>query len=168
MPGHSYRAAEYEAIVRDVLGDVSLGADRIAAVVEATRGRSPTAWRSPASAGSGTPPWRATGPTGTCRLSRRRWRRSTQEAEARDRQPAPELSAAEVVAYLRDLPRLFDEAPDSRRGLTESLFERVEVLGLRRMHLEPTPAAVAAGLVEAFSSASAGYGQGERTWPRGT
>ena len=84
-----------------------------------------------------------------------------QEAEARDRQPAPELSAAEVVAYLRDLPRLWDDAPDSRRGLTESLFERVEVLGLRRMHLEPTPAAVAAGLVEAFSSASAGYGRGE-------
>jgi hypothetical protein len=38
----------------------------------------------------------------------------------------------------------------------------VEVLGLRRMHLEPTPAAVAAGLVEAFSCASAGYGRGER------
>ena len=37
MPGHSYRAAEYEAIVRDVLADVSLGADRISAVVEATR-----------------------------------------------------------------------------------------------------------------------------------
>ena len=76
-----------------------------------------------------------------------------QEAEARDRQPAPELSAAEVVAYLRDLPRLWDEAPDSRRALTESLFERVEVLGLRRMHLEPTPAAIAAGLVEAFFAA---------------
>jgi hypothetical protein len=69
------------------------------------------------------------------------------------------------VAYLRDLPRLWDEAPDSRRGLTESLFERVEVLGLRRMHLEPTPAAIAAGLVEAFSRASAGYGRGERDSP---
>ncbi len=33
------------------------------------------------------------------------------------------------------------------------------------MHLEPTPAAVAAGLVEAFSSASAGYGRGERGSP---
>ncbi len=85
-----------------------------------------------------------------------------QEAETRDRRPAPELSAAEVVGYLRDLPRLWDDAPGSRRGLAEGLFERVEVLGLRRMHLEPTPAAVAAGLVEAFSSASAGYGRGER------
>jgi hypothetical protein len=88
-----------------------------------------------------------------------------QEPEARDRQPAPELPAAEVVAYLRGLPRLWDEPPGSRRGLAESLFERVEVLGLRRMHLEPTPAAVAAGLVEAFSSESAGYGRGERDSP---
>jgi hypothetical protein len=72
------------------------------------------------------------------------------------------------VAYLRDLPRLWEEAPDSRRGLAESLFERVEVLGLRRMHLEPTPAAVAAGLVEAFSCASAGYGRGERSQTTGT
>jgi hypothetical protein len=66
---------------------------------------------------------------------------------------------------MRDLPRLWDDAQDSRRGLAESLFERVEVLGLRRMHLEPPPAAVAAGLVEAFSSASAGYGRGERDSP---
>jgi len=53
-------------------------------------------------------------------------------------------------------------SPDSRRGLAESLFERVVVLGLRRMHRKQTPAAGAAGLVEAFSSASAGYGRGER------
>ncbi len=84
------------------------------------------------------------------------------------RPTAPELSAAEVVAYLRDLPRMWDDAPGSRRGVAESLFERVEVLGLRRMHLEPTPAAVAVGLVEAFSCASTGYGRGERTRPRGT
>jgi hypothetical protein len=33
------------------------------------------------------------------------------------------------------------------------------------MHLEPTLAAVAAGLVEAFASASAGFGRGERYSP---
>jgi len=44
-----------------------------------------------------------------------------------------------VVAYLRDLPRLWDDAPGSRRALAEALFERVEVLGLRRMRIEPTP-----------------------------
>ena len=73
-----------------------------------------------------------------------------------------------MVAYLRDLPRLWDEAPGSRRALAEALFERVEVLGLRRMRIEPTPSAVAAGLVEAFSRASAGYGRGERGCPATT
>jgi hypothetical protein len=57
---------------------------------------------------------------------------------------------------------LWDDASGSRRALAEALFERVEVLGLRRMRIEPTPSAVAAGLVEAFSRASAGYGRGER------
>ena len=64
--------------------------------------------------------------------------------------------------YLRDLPRLWDDEPGSRRALAEALFERVEVLGLRQMWIEPTPSAIAAGLVEAFSRASAGCGRGER------
>jgi hypothetical protein len=68
-----------------------------------------------------------------------------------------------VVGCLRDLPRPWDDAPGSRHALAEALFERVEVLGLRRMRVEPTPSAVAAGLVEASSRASAGYGRGERT-----
>jgi hypothetical protein len=85
-----------------------------------------------------------------------------QEAEAKAGGPVTALEASEVVAYLRDLPRLWDDAPGSRRALAEALFERVEVLGLRRMRIEPTPSAVAAGLVEAFSRASAGYGRGER------
>jgi hypothetical protein len=51
----------------------------------------------------------------------------------------------------------------ARGALAEALFERVEVLGLRRMRIEPTPSAVAAGLVEAFSRASAGHGRGERS-----
>ena len=41
MPGASYRADEYEAIVREVLADVSLGAEHIAAVVGETRDAEP-------------------------------------------------------------------------------------------------------------------------------
>lgn len=66
---------------------------------------------------------------------------------------------------MRVAARLWDDAPGSRRALAEALFERVEVLGLRRMRIEPTPSAVAAGLIEAFSCASAGYGRGERIEP---
>jgi hypothetical protein len=130
MPGHSYRAAEYEAVVREVLAQVSLGSDRIAAVVEATRAPGPDQLA-----------LARIGRERDAALARYRRDRDLhaleasmaaldeQEAEARDRQPAPELTAAEVAAYLRDLPRLWDDAPDSRRGLAESLSERVEVLG---------------------------------------
>ena len=85
-----------------------------------------------------------------------------QEAAARELVAPTAMEAAEVVDYLRKLPSLWDDAPLSRRAMSESLFERVDVLGLRSMHLEPTPAAMARGLAEAFSSASAGYGRGER------
>ena len=43
------------------------------------------------------------------------------------------FEASNVVAYLCERPRLWDNAPGSRRALAEALFERVEVLGLRRM-----------------------------------
>ena len=162
--GSSYRSADYEAIVRDVLGLVSIGAERIAAVVDATRAPEPDR-------------------LALARIGRERdaavarYRRDrdvlaleasmaaldAEEADVGQRVATPALSAAEVVAYLRDLPRLWDDAPASRRGLAESLFARIEVLGLRRMHIEPTPAAIAAGLVEAFARTNVVYGRGERS-----
>ncbi len=163
MPGASYRATEYEAIVRDVLGRIALGADLVAEVVAVSRDPEPDR-------------------LGLARLEREReaavarYRRDRdaraleatmavldeQEAAARELAAPTAMEAAEVVDYLRKLPSLWDDAPFSRRALSESLFERVDVLGLRSMRLEPTPAAIARGLAEAFSSASAGYGRGER------
>ena len=79
------------------------------------------------------------------RVSRRQWPRST----SRRPRPATPAGAGAHGSRGRGLPAgptaPVGRRPDSRRGLAESLFERVEVLGLRRMHLEPTPAAVAAG-----------------------
>jgi hypothetical protein len=60
------------------------------------------------------------------------------------------LDPAESVDFLRNLPALREEAPNSRRALAESLFESVDVLGLDTMPVEPTPAAVRRGLAEAF------------------
>lgn len=60
------------------------------------------------------------------------------------------LDPTEAVDFLRNLPALWEEAPNSRRALAESLFESVDVLGLDTMHVEPTPAAVRRGLAEAF------------------
>ncbi len=164
MPGTSYRADEYEAIVREVLAIVSLGADLVTAVVGETRDADPDRLAIA-----------RIGRERDAALSRYRRDRNLrtleqtmatldeQEAEANAGGPAMALEASEVVEYLRDLPRLWDDAPGSRRALAEALFERLEVLGLRRMRIEPAPSAVAAGLVEAFSCASAGYGRGERS-----
>jgi hypothetical protein len=85
------------------------------------------------------------------------------EAAAAVVRPSRLPTAAEARAYLESLPELWAKTSDAgRHAIAEAVFERVEVLGLRRMRIEPTPSAVAAGLVEAFSSASAGYGRGER------
>jgi hypothetical protein len=74
------------------------------------------------------------------------------EAEQNARSGAEDegLDPAESVDFLRNLPALWEEAPNSRRALAESLFESVDVLGLDTMHVEPTPAAVRRGLAEAF------------------
>jgi DNA invertase Pin-like site-specific DNA recombinase len=164
MPGHSYRAGEYEGIVREVLARVGLGAELVADVVALTRDPGPDRLAS-------------------ARVDRERdaalarYRRDRdapaleatmaaldeQERETREAaRVTRSMDPAEVVEYLRDLGRVWDEAPASRRALAEAIFERIEVLGLRRMRIQPTPGAVAAGLAEAFASASAGYGRGER------
>ena len=84
-----------------------------------------------------------------------------QEAAARAAGLEP-MPAAEIAGRLRDLPGIWDAAPASRRAIAESLFERIEVLGVRRMHITPTVAAIGRGFAEAFASSSAGYGRGER------
>ena len=78
---------------------------------------------------------------------------------------AEAMPPSEVVGYLRDLPRWWDQAPRSRRALAEALFERIEVLGLRTMRVTPTPAAVRRGLIEAVSFGSGGYGRGGGSQP---
>lgn len=162
MPGHSYSMGEYEAIVREVLASASAGASLVADVVALTR--SPLVDE-----------------LALARIGRERdaamlrYRRDRdaraleaamaaldeQEASAREAGPEP-MAAADVVERLRNLPALWDAAPNSRRAIAESLFERIDVLGLRRMRITPTSAAIARGLAEAFSSVSAGYGRGER------
>jgi hypothetical protein len=60
-------------------------------------------------------------------------------------------SAAEAVAYLHDLPKLWDEADGSgRKLLAEALFERVEVLGTRKVHIRPSASAMRYGWADAW------------------
>lgn len=170
MPGHSYRADEYEAIAREVLGRAALGASLVADVVAATRDPEPDRLalaRIGRERDAALARYRRDRDARALEATMAALDAGEHEARAGGSLHAP-LPAADVVEYLRDLPRLWDDAPASRRGLAEAIFERIEVLGIRRMRITPTPGAMAAGLAEAFSNASAGYGRGERAEGSGT
>jgi hypothetical protein len=63
------------------------------------------------------------------------------------------VSVAEATAWLHNLPALWTAADFSgRRLLTEALFEKVEVLGVRSVTIHPTPEADAHGWSAAFGS----------------
>ncbi len=63
------------------------------------------------------------------------------------------VDPAEALAWLRDLPALWVAGDDSgRRLLTEALFEKVEVLGVKSATIYPTPEAEAHGWSDAFGS----------------
>ena len=80
-------------------------------------------------------------------------RLDAEEQAARHAVARAPLSAAEVVAYLRDLPRLWaDGQPEQRRALAEALFARVRALGIAHIEITPTGAAAARGLAEAFGA----------------
>lgn len=95
------------------------------------------------------------------------------DAEERETLAAQQaVEPAGAVAWLRALPALWAAADDSgRRLLTEALFEKVEVLGVRSVTIHPTPEADAHGWSEAFGPepvllnaglALSTYGRGER------
>jgi DNA invertase Pin-like site-specific DNA recombinase len=154
--GLSYRADVYEDIARRALGHVSANAYLRTGVVAGLRAE-------------------AAGPDPDvlARIEREReaamarYRRDrdsraldaamdrldAEEAEARARiNDGP--TAAEAVAYLADLARLWDEAEGSgRKLLAEALFERVEVLGVRKVQIRPTATAVRHGWAAAWDGA---------------
>jgi DNA invertase Pin-like site-specific DNA recombinase len=162
--GQSYPADEFEGIIAKVLGRIELGADTIAEVVAET-----TSHDLPV---PGLERIRRAREAAATRYLRDRDLQAiettmagldAEEAEARSRTAMPEIAPAEKVTYLRALPRLWADAPSSRRALAESLFASIEVLGLKTMRLEPTSAAIARGLADAFWCSEDGYGRGERT-----
>lgn len=151
--GLSYPANWYEGIVRQALAHVSAGADLVSEVVAGLRDDA----REPA-------------PETLARIERDReialgrYRRDrdthvldasmsrfdAEEAAARER-AIEGPTATEAVAYLRDLLVSWDEAEGSgRKLLAEALFERVEVLGTRKVHIRPSPSAMRYGWADAW------------------
>ncbi len=75
---------------------------------------------------------------------------AAEHAAGRDRQ-RPALSPDEVRAYLEHLPDWWRDAePEDRRALATTLFERIRVLGVSRVWVEPTLEARQHGLADAF------------------
>ncbi len=79
------------------------------------------------------------------------------------------MAPDEVVAYLRSLPTLWNDAgPEGRQALAAALFTKLEVEGYTKMRYELTPDAVTLGLGAALPAQTetgghtGGFGRGER------
>lgn len=130
--GTSYAAAVYERLVASVLEGVALGADVITAAIADTRAAEPdrvALARVERERDQALERYRRTRDAGE--LERAMGRLDTEAELATSADVVEPLSAEESVEYLRNLPRLWADAPRSRRALAESLFESIDVLGLR-------------------------------------
>jgi hypothetical protein len=155
IPSQSYARDEYEAIVPFILALVRLGARDVAETARAYA--------------------RGTGGEGNqLRLARiedereravATYRRDrdplaleatmrdldSAEADAHGDRAGPSLLADEVRRYLENLPSWWEDAdPVDRRALAMTLFERIRVLGISEVKVEPTQEARDHHLAEAF------------------
>lgn len=161
--GRSYPADVYEHLVAEVLGRVALGADVVTAAMAERAVEEPdrvSLVRIDRDRDQAIARYRRSRDTGE--LERTMARLDAEAKAARNAEPTPALPAAEAAALLRNLPALWAEAPGSRRALAESMFESIEVLGLRVMRIHPTRAALDRGLADAFQARTHVYGRGER------
>ena len=77
-----------------------------------------------------------------------------QEEQAARGERAGGLTPQEAVESLRELPKLWDDAePSGRKLLAEALFERIDVLGSRKVRLHPSASAKAQGWDGAWNGA---------------
>jgi len=158
VPGRSYPQDAYERIVPLVLERVCLAADDIAQAVALYQATAKGAEADPSAQDRidrerdrALARYKRTRDPVELEATMRRL--DAEEQAARHSVARAPLSAAEVVAYLRDLPRLWaDGQPEQRRALAEALFARVRALGVSRIEIEPTEAAAARGLPEAFGA----------------
>ncbi|MDA8204417.1 MAG: recombinase family protein [Chloroflexi bacterium] len=168
--GHSYPAATYDGIVPSVLAHIAATASVKASVLGLLEERAQTvdslaigriAKEREAALG------RYLNDRDLVALQSTMVRLDGEESEAR--RPAKTMDRRTTLAYLADLPRLWEETPPERhRPLAEAMFERIEVLGTKEAIVHPTPEAEAHGWRELWGDAvltsdhRGRYGRGER------
>ena len=96
-------------------------------------------------------------------------RLDAEQQVARQPRQQQRMAPDEVVAYLRSLPTLWNDAgPEGRQALASALFTKLEVEGYTKMRYELTPDAVTLGLGAALPAQTetgghtGGFGRGER------
>jgi DNA invertase Pin-like site-specific DNA recombinase len=154
--GLSYAADDYEGIARRVLAHVSANADLVTQGVDGLRddeGHPDPETLARIERDRETALHRYRRDRDTHALDAAMARLDAEEATAREHvDDGP--TAAEAVEYLQNLPTLWDRAEGSgRRLLAEALFERIEVLGVRRLRIHPTATAVRYGWADAWNGA---------------
>ena len=97
-------------------------------------------------------------------------RLDAEERVAREPVESTALEPAEVLSYLRSLPRMWaDTGPEGRQALAASIFARTAVLGFERMEYELTDDAVRLGMNAALPAVLElrgsinEFGRGERS-----
>ena len=96
-------------------------------------------------------------------------RLDAEQQVARQPRQHQRMAPDEVVAYLRSLPSLWNDAgPEGRQALASALFTKLEVEGYTKMRYELTPDAATLGLGTALPAQletgghTGGFGRGER------
>lgn len=164
--GASYPAALYESAIAAVLRRVSVGADVAVATISSLSVSEPDPdrlalariERERQAAGQ-----RLVRDRDQTRFDTTMARLDAEEADARRVEARPQVDAAAAAGYLRDLERLWERAPANRRHLAEALFESIDVLGLRRIRVTPTRAAIESGLAVAFAGSAGGWSEPGRS-----
>jgi DNA invertase Pin-like site-specific DNA recombinase len=154
--GVSYPAEAFEGIVRKALGHVSANADLAGAVVgrlgaDEMAPDPVTLARIERDRDTAMALYRRDRDTDALQATMRMLDQQEQEAKGVHADgPTPE----EAVESLRELPKLWDDAePSGRKLLAEALFERIDVLGARKVKLHPSASAQAQGWAEAWNGA---------------
>ncbi len=154
--GVSYPADSYEGLVRQALKHVSANAELAGAVIDRltddeTAPDPVTLARIERDRENAMARYRRDRNTAALEATMRTLDQQESQAKAVH---ADGLTPEEAIESLRELPQLWNDAePSGRKLLAEALFERIDILGTRKVRLHPSASAKAQGWDRAWNGA---------------